>query len=390
MMKGKLLALLLALALFCAACAPGEAGRGESSSPEAAPPPAVTAREIPLDAAGGTDLCLAVKNGQALFHDLSKKYPEITTARNTLRVNLATGETEELGFWSPYVQWDGGDTYYWVGMTGPVTRYGENSFGIGGGSQNLSWQEWIQEGIWRGNARGEGELLYLLPEGEDREIQSLELQGKYLSWGELVRPSHETVFSVLNLESGELRSWREKDTYSWWVDGGCLFSWNRREVLRAESLDTGEEVFNRWVEGLTRAFYDDGRVIWNEGAGGFHVYDCRTEKTLDLSDPDASPGELVWEMELIRGRYLVYRVEEHGPEGTPDIHRGLRVFDLEAGEVFYRSADDPAVEKRENWCYNQMVVDREAGMVLLVGREHEMPEYWAFTDKMALSVFTLA
>ena len=390
MMDRKLLALLLSLAFLCTACAP-EDPPPETSSGET-PPVTVTARELLFDEAEGGNLCLDVKNGQALFHDLSKEHPGNTSARNTIRLDLATGERQELGFWSRYVRWDGGETYYWVGMTGPVTRHGEGSFGIGGGPQSNTWQEWVQEGIWRGNAQGEGDILYLLPVGEEREIISLELQGSCLSWAERVRSSLGVVFHVLDLESGELRTWEEKDTYHWWVDGGCLFSLDSRNILRAEELATGEQIFDRWVEeGTTRAFCDGGRIIWNEGAGRFHVYDCQTEKTRDLTDPGASEKETAWELELLRGRYLAYRVVE--PillEDAPDIHRGLRVFDLETGEVIYRSEDDPAVAKRENWYYNQMMADREGDMVLLAGAEHEVPDYWAMTGKEALSVFALA
>ena len=159
-----------------------------------------------------------------------------------------------------------------------------------------------------------------------------------------------------------------------------------------EDLATGEEIFNRWVEGgCSGAFYRDGKVIWNEGAARFHVYDCQTEKTRDLTDPGAREEEIVWEWELLLGRYAAYRVVEPQPEGPdlqgrPDLHRGLRVFDLEAGEVVYRSEEDPRVAQRENWYYSQLLADGEAGLALLAGQEHEGEEYWALTGKGALTV----
>ena len=55
--------------------------------------------------------------------------------------------------------------------------------------------------------------------------------------------------------------------------------------------------------------------------------------------------------------------------------------------MLYRSAEDPQVEKRENWYYSQLLA--EGDTALLVGQEHEPVEYWALTGKGALSVFTL-
>jgi len=389
MMKAKLSALLFSLALLCAACGQ-KAGQPAAPPPEDRPPE-VTAWELPTDTGEGIGQCLEVRNGKALFLDWEKENPDAPGGRNTVEVDLATGEKRELGFWSRYVQWDGGETYYWVGMTGPVERRSSGpSFGMGG-PEAVVWREWVQEGIWRGNARGEGEILYLFPDNKNREITSLELQGKYLSWGERVRyeggrPDGEE-FRVLDLESGELRCWEGKGAC--WVDGGCLFSLDSRNILRAEGLADGKEIFDRWDEGITRAFFDGGRIIWNNGARSFHVYDCGTKQTRDLTDPAASEDEVVGSMELFRGRYLVYSVVEPVWGDAPEIGRGLRVFDLEKGEILYRSMDDPGIEKRENWYYGNLAADRDGGLALLAGTEHEPVEYWSLTGKGALSVFTL-
>lgn len=393
-MKAKGIALLLALALFTAACGGGT--QGPPSVPEE-PPLSVSVREFPTDSAeDGMDLCLDMRNGRALFLDLEKKNAASPGGRNTVEADLATGEGRELGFWSVAAQWDGAETYYWVGMTGPVEQSGISYFGKREGPEVVTWEEWRQEGIWRGDDKGEGELIYLFPDNKRREIQSLDLWGDLLCWREWIRGESGGLdreeFCLLDLESLELRRLDEKAQF--WVDGGALLSLDRKGILRAEDLATGEEFFNRWVDGCTRAFYRDGKVIWNEGAVGFHVYDCRTEKTRDLADPGAGEEEIVWELGLIRGRYLVYRVVEPQPEGPDllskaDLHRGLRVFDLEGGEVIYRSLEDSRVEKRENWYYSQMLADPAGGTVLLVGQEHEPVEYWGLTGKGALSVFTL-
>ena len=382
-------ALLTALVLLLAAC-----GRGEGEVPPPAPeePPfAVTVREFPTDSEeDGMDVCLDMRNGRALFLDLRKQNADAPGGRNTVEADLATGERRELGFWSIAAQWDGAETYHWVGMTGPVAESGLSAFGKGEGAEAVTWKEWRQEGIRRGNDKGEGELIYLFPDNKRREIQSLDLWGDLLCWREWIRDESGGLdreeFCVLDLESLEVR--RRDDGAACWVDGGALLSLDRRNILRAEDLAAGEEFFNRWVEGCTRAFYRDGKVIWNEGAAGFHVYDCRTEKTRNLADPGAREEEIVRELGLIRGRYLVCRVVEPRPEG-PDLHRGLRVFDLEAGEVVYRSAEDPRVEKRENRYYSQLLADPAGDTVLLVGQEHEPVEYWALTGKGALTVFQL-
>lgn len=395
-MKAKGIALLLALALLTAACGDGGT-QGPPSVPEE-PSLTVSVREFPTDSAGdGMNLCLDMRNGRALFLDLKRRDFDISGGRNTIEFDLTTGEWRELGFWSVAAQWDGAETYYWAGMTGPVECSAMGSqTGMAGGPILYEWKEWRQEGIWRGNDRGEGELIYLFPDNKRREIQSLDLLGNLLCWREWIRDESGGLdweeFCLLDLESLELR--RLDKNAQFWVDGDVLLSLDRYNILQAEDLATGKVFFNRWVDRCTRAFYRDGKVIWNEGAAGFHVYDCQTEKTRDLTDPGAREEESARELGLIRGRYLVYRVVEPQEEGPyllpkPDLHRGLRVFDLETGEVVYRSLEDSRVEKRENWYYSQMLADPAGGTVLLVGQEHEPVEYWGLTGKGALSVFTL-
>ena len=179
---------------------------------------------------------------------------------------------------------------------------------------------------------------------------------------------------------------RRTEGVEYWVDNGCLFSLDRRNILRAEDLSTGEEFFDRWVDSCSGAFYRNDRIIWNTGAARFQIYDCKTEETRDLIDPMAGEAEILWEMYLLRDRYLVFRVTEPQLDG-PKQSKGLRILDLESGEVLYRSAEDPQVEKRENWYYSQLLA--EGDTALLVGQEHEPVEYWALTGKGALSVFTL-
>ena len=96
------------------------------------------------------------------------------------------------------------------------------------------------------------------------------------------------------------------------------------------------------------------------------------------------------EPELLGGRFLVYRVVEPVLEDSPELHRGLRIFDLEKGEVLYRSTEDPRLEKRENWYWSRLEADREAGLLLLAGTEHEAVDYWSLTETGALAVFLLS
>ena len=66
------------------------------------------------------------------------------------------------------------------------------------------------------------------------------------------------------------------------MDNGCLFSLDRRNILRAEDLSTGEEFFDRWVDSCSGAFYRNDRIIWNTGAARFQIYDCKTEETREI------------------------------------------------------------------------------------------------------------
>ena len=385
-MKLRFTALLLALALLSAAC-----GKGENQGLPAAPEElSLSVREFPLRSEeDGMDLCLGVKNGRALFLDLEKQNADSPGGRNTVEADLSTGEWRELGFWSVEAQWDGKDTYYWVGMTGPVQKDAMGSqSGAAGGPVRYEWKEWQQEGIWRGNDKGEGELIYRFPDGKKREIRNLALFGDTLCWGERIPDEtgglDQEEFCLLNLESLVVQ--RRTEGVEYWMDNGCLFSLDRRNILRAENLSTGEEFFDRWADSCSGAFYRNGRIIWNTGAARFQIYDCKTEETRDLIDPMAGEAEILWEMYLLRDRYLVFRVTEPQLDG-PEQSKGLRILDLESGEVLYRSAEDPQVEKRENWYYSQLLA--EGDTALLVGQEHEPVEYWALTGKGALSVFTL-
>lgn len=371
----------LAVFLFCSGCGLGDVPGGGASG-EAWE---VSVREFPREGEGV--ICLEVRNGKALFLDLRQAQADAPGGRNTIEVDLSTGEERELGFWSTCVQWDGED-YYWVGMTGPVVRSSAgSSFGMSGGGEVLTWLEWTQEGIWRGNGKGEGELLYSFPGGE-REISLLELRDGWLSWVETPGETEPEEFCLMDLETGELT--RREAAGRYWVDNGVLLSLDRRNILRAEDLSTGEEFFDRWDEGISRAFYDNGRILWNSGARAFHLYDCATGETQDFTDPEAGEKEIAMEPELLGGRFLVYRVVEPVLEDSPELHRGLRIFDLEKGEVLYRSTEDPRLEKRENWYWSRLEADREAGLLLLAGTEHEAVDYWSLTETGALAVFLLS
>lgn len=401
-----LLALILALLLMVSACGPA----GEPSVPGSSQPPASSPQEEEppappeKDPGPGAELlevreflvssaydCAEVSQGKAIFFTVGLDYsgPE-AGLKNLLEVDLATGEERELPFWADrgLVQWDG-ENYYYVSMADrPVEHTGQ---AFGPGMAETRWEEYLPEGIRRGDAGGEGELVYALPDTGEYWINGLALGEGWLAWSESWEQPGSTNgyrLRAMELPEGEpftvMESGHNGDytPAQFRLHGGCLTYWNSAENPVAYDLAARQILDQGRQTGVSDAFYDGSHLVWT--CPHWEEKDLPTfwlrkdgGETQEVGVPGEDGNEAIGGLGIFGGRYLIY-----SQLSDSKARKGVRMYDLTAGEVVYRSGDDPRLA-RGGYTYQSRLVpdDRGDTAVLISGRDG--------TDKMWITVFRM-
>lgn len=378
MKQHRLFALLTAAVMVLSLAGCGGSGAPESSA-GAAPEPEnagadpviepLDAWELAVDGELFAQYCADVAHGKAIFLDGYDSYPgRDECGSNLFEVDLYTGEKKRLDIWADQglVRWDG-HHYYYVAMTDqPVHLTADGPMG------HAEWDQHLQAGIWKGDGSGAGELIYTLPDRAvpltrpispgttDRpEITRLSLGEGFLSWSEVWMEQDGNYGYRLytmdlgteevqeRLEIGPIQRGVNEDLFrsGFQMDGSRLTFWNPlSDSLYLYDPAGSRELSNPPELSDTVDLCADGnRVVWAQQhwIGGparpsFSVYTPATGEsyTVDIPGEDGSSAA-VGGVSLFGGRYLLYSRYD-----GRSAHKGVELYDLEAGEVIYRSAED--------------------------------------------------
>lgn len=362
----KFFALLLALMLLLTLTAcqgkkenSGPASKAEKPSSSAQPPeekepedaaPRLTARDYEMPY--GSE-CAGLSGGQALFWDRAWMFSlDAQNGKpdhgNITRLDLSTGELRELGIWADLGQvCQDGDTFYWAALEDePYYSYGAPA------------PEYRQAGIRKGGADGTGELIYTIE--QPWRINELAMTGDLLVWAEEMQtgdggqgPNFRWRIRAMDRAGGEPFQVDEGECYDALyhrlrVNGRWLVYWesirNEETPLHLYDLTAREERYALTAPtGPMDADCDGSRLVWSSSR---YYENPHTLWACDLGtgavtswDVGEDPPENAAGLGLVEGRYVLYAAGE--TEGEQ-----VRLFDLDTGEVVYRSEDDPALKRK--------------------------------------------